>query len=276
VDVKITQALKRPKGASTEAPAIRTIDLPDVKDEALSWAIPPFVLEACVTSLEGDGSVGKSLLAMHWCAMLSRLGWHCLYASAEEVASTMLRPRALAAGVAPEKISFVQKQDAFKLPDSLHALEEVVKSKGTRFLVLDPLTSFFSPTHDMNNHQAVRAIGEGLNNLAERTGCTVLVIRHWNKVRDAPLSSRGMGSKDLGNLVRSQLGVIPHPERQHAFLLFGIKCNFADPVTRVYDKGPDELGRWRCYNEQEDPYWTKDRIEYHAQHGTKNNKTTET
>ncbi len=264
VQAKITQALKQPKGYSRYSP-IKTIDLLNVKEEKLKWSIEPWLLDSCVTSLEGDGSVGKSLLAMHWCAILSQRGRHCLYASAEEIASTMLRPRALASGVVPELISFIQKQDVFKLPDSLQALEDAITAKGTRFLVLDPLTSFFAATHDMNNHQACRTIVEGLNNMAERTGCTILVIRHWNKTVDAPLNARGMGSKDLGNFVRSQLGVIRHPEKDKAFLLFGIKTNFADPVTAVYDKGPSGNGGWHAFNERLDAFWTRDRIEYHVQ-----------
>ncbi len=263
VQAKIAQALKQPRGYTRQP--LKMIDLPDVKEEKLKWSIEPWLLDSCVTSLEGDGSVGKSLLAMYWCAILSQRGWHCLYASAEEIASTMLRPRALASGVVPERISFIQKQDVFKLPDSLQALEDAITARGTRFLVLDPLTSFFAATHDMNNHQACRGIIEGLNNMAERTGCTILVIRHWNKSVDAPLSARGMGSKDLGNFVRSQLGVIRHPENDKAFLLFGIKTNFADPVTAVYDKGPDGSGGWHAFNERLDAVWTRDRIEYHVQ-----------
>ena len=264
VETKIAQALKRPLGKATHSAPIKTIDLLDVKEEKLKWAIEPWLLDSCVTSLEGDGSVGKSLLAMHWCALLSQRGWHCLYASAEEIASTMLRPRALASEVVPEKISFIQKQDIFRLPDSLHALEDTIATRQTKFLVLDPLTSFFAGTSDMNNPQACRQIVEGLNNLAERTSCTVLVIRHWNKMIDAPLNTRGMGSKDLGNLVRSQLGIIQHPENSKAFLLFGIKTNFADPTSVVYDKGQNESGGWHAFNPRQDAYWTKERIEYHV------------
>jgi hypothetical protein len=74
-------------------------------------------------------------------------------------------------------------------------------------VVLDPPDSYFEKGIDINNYHHVRLVLDPLADVANRTGATVLMVRHLNKATGKNRLYRGNGSIALAATCRSYLQV---------------------------------------------------------------------
>lgn len=69
--------------------------------------------------------------------------------------------------------------------------------------ILDPIQAYLGGGTDMNRANEAREMTKNLGNIAERTGCAIVLIGHMNKGSGAKAAYRGMGSIDFFAVARS-------------------------------------------------------------------------
>jgi RecA-family ATPase len=94
-------------------------------------------------------------------------------------------------------IQGVRLDDGTLLPPTLAdiaTLESAIRTTAARLLIVDVLMAYVPAGADAHKDQDIRRVLSRLSALAERTDCTVLLLRHLNKgVGRNPLY-RGGGS----------------------------------------------------------------------------------
>src|SRR5207248_4253855 len=105
----------------------------------------------------------------------------------------------------------------FSLSRDLNDLEMEIKRTKAILVILDPLMALLGHNVDSSRDQDVREVFTPLAQLAERTGCAVLIIRHLNKGSADNLLYRGAGS--IGIIAAARIGLIvahdPQDENKH-------------------------------------------------------------
>ena len=84
-----------------------------------------------------------------------------------------------AAGADLNKVYFWDHSPTF--PKQIAELERIIEQLGIVLVILDPLLAFLDDTVDSYKDQSMRQMLTPLKKMAERTNCTVLMIRHLTK-----------------------------------------------------------------------------------------------
>ena len=202
----------------------------DIEAQPVQWLWYPYIPLEHLTLLYGDGDVRKSWLALAISAAVTRgarIGTAdtpavaegaVLVCSAEDDPAATVRPRAEGLGTDLSKL-FV-RYGAFQLHgEDLGRLEQTVARYQVRLVVLDPVVGLMSGA-DMNRANQVRAVMAGLDALAKRQGCAVLLVHHISKGGGSP-RHRALGSVDFTNACRSALlvGLDPSAEDKDSVLV---------------------------------------------------------
>ena len=82
---------------------------------------------------------------------------------------------------------------------------KAIIQNGARLIILDPIQAYMGDKADMNKANEVRPIFRRLAEVAERTGCAVILIGHLNKAAGGQSAYRGLGSIDFRAAARSVL-----------------------------------------------------------------------
>jgi hypothetical protein len=104
-------------------------------------------------------------------------------------------------------------------------LEEAVTSTGAVLLIVDVVMAYLPTGTDAHKDQDVRRVLSRLSALADRTGCTVLLIRHLNKASGRDPLYRGGGSIGIVGAARAGLLVASDPEDEGLRVLASVKSN---------------------------------------------------
>src|SRR3546814_2954020 len=86
-------------------------------------------------------------------------------------------------------------------------------------LVIDPIMAYMGEKVNTNNDASVRAALQPLKELAQETGCAVVIVRHMNKSKEGPAMYRGGGSIAFTGLARSALVAHKHPDDEGVVVL---------------------------------------------------------
>jgi hypothetical protein len=194
-----------------------------VKSKPVEWLWPGRIAFGTLTILEGKKGCGKSTIAAALAADVAggpridgsdpRFLGDVLWLTLEEDLSTAVKQRLKAANADIDHVHFpaaagrANQVQRLTLASDLARLEATIKKYKVKLVVLDPFTSFWPSTENMNDEQAVRNVLEPLQALAARTGCAFLLIRHLRKSVQGPAVDHGMGSTAIGNVARSVLRV---------------------------------------------------------------------
>lgn len=84
-------------------------------------------------------------------------------------------------------------------------IERAITQTGARLIILDPIQAYVGEKTDINRANEVRPIFRRLADVAERTGCAVVLIGHLNKAAGGQSAYRGLGSIDFRAAARSVL-----------------------------------------------------------------------
>ena len=84
-------------------------------------------------------------------------------------------------------------------------LECAIQKTSAKLIVLDPLQAYLGCDVDMHRANEVRPIFKRLSQMAERTGCAIILIGHMNKAQGLKSSYRGLVSIDFRAAARSIL-----------------------------------------------------------------------
>jgi archaellum biogenesis ATPase FlaH len=226
--------------------------LSDVETQQVDWLWHARIPLGKITLLDGDPGMGKSLLAINIAACVStgrsmpddtpgRQGGIILIAP-EDAAEDTIKPRLEAAGGDPSQVLLLNNVDCldmidteiinlrerpFSLAHDLEVLERRIKDTKAILVVLDPLMAILGRSIDSSRDQDVREVLTPLAQIAERTGCAILIIRHLNKGSSDNILYRGAGSIGITAAARTCLLVAHDPDDEQKRVFATIKNNLS-------------------------------------------------
>jgi KaiC/GvpD/RAD55 family RecA-like ATPase len=235
-----------------------------VKAQKQSWLWPCRIPEGDVLYLEGIKGTGKSTMAAAIAADVTggpplpgnrrrRSPGNVLWFTIEESRSRKTKPKLEAAGADLNRVYFPgcdrsgQIVQQLQLPRDLATLESLIRAGGVKLVVFDSIASFVVGVK-LSDPQEGRQFMESLEQVAERTGCTFLLIRHFIKGRADKALDQGFGSAECGNVARAVLQIRYHPDDPSLRVLTVAACNDGEvpPSLRfkLVDKGGVQGVEW--------------------------------
>ena len=127
---------------------------------------------------------------------------------------------------------------------AVHAKLKPIENNA-RLVIIDPIQAYLGADVDMNRANEVRPIFMRLGQVAQRTGCAILLIGHLNKAAGMQSLQRGLGSIDIAAAVRSVMfiGKLKHDPTMR--ILTHEKSSLAPPGASLAFSLGDEGGfRW--------------------------------
>ena len=98
-------------------------------------------------------------------------------------------------------------------------MEIIIKRRNAKLVVLDPLMAVLGREVSASNDQGIREVLTPLAQLAERTKCAILIIRHLNKGNSPNSLYRGAGSIGIIGAARMGLIVVRDPNDEQMTIL---------------------------------------------------------
>ncbi len=229
--------------------------LSEVDTQEIIWLWEKHIPMGKITVLDGDPGMGKSLIAAHIAACVStgRLmpdgtpgkQGGVIFIAPEDSPQDTLKPRLEAAGGDPSQVLLlntvedldpkrIQMYDRpFSLAQDLEILEDAIKRMQAVLVIIDPLMAVLGNTIDSSRDQSVREVFTPLAQLAERTGCAILMIRHLSRGTAGHPLYRGAGSIGIIAAARSGLIVAADPSDEQRRILAPTKHNLSQPASNL-------------------------------------------
>ena len=113
-----------------------------------------------------------------------------------------------------------------EIPQDIAMLEKLVRRRNAKLLIIDPVLTVLGG--DANKDQEARKALTPVKEMAERTGCAVIAVRHLNKNVSLKAIQRGGGNMGLIGVARSGSFFAEHPEEDHLKVMAVHKSNLAE------------------------------------------------
>ncbi len=216
---------------------LELIRLNEVAPQEVDWLWYPCIAFGKVTILQGDPGEGKTMLMLNMIADLTqgRKLWEqetpnpplvCIYQTAEDGIADTIVPRLTAMDADLGKVVVIS-EDRQLLSFTDDRIEQAILATGAKLLVLDPLQAYLGMGVDMHRANEVRPAFHALSNIAQRTGCAIVLIGHMNKMKGSGSLYRGLGSIDIAGAARSILLVCQPDKHRDEVYLAHVKSNLA-------------------------------------------------
>ena len=208
--------------------------LADVRSQQTLWAWDERVPLGELTLLVGAEGQGKSTLAIELASRLTRgqldgdlkgQPYSVIYATSEDSASRVVRPRFEAAGADLNRVFMLGfKGDPLTLSEHLDQLRKIVTTTGTKLVIIDPLVSALS---DVDTYKAgpVRQVLEAFRELLESLGVACLGVIHTNRNETRVVLDRISESKAFSRVTRAAIGFGLDPDDDNSRRVAQIKNN---------------------------------------------------
>ena len=227
----------------TSTHGVKVIVFSDVQREEVRWLWHPYIARGKITILQGDPGEGKTTLALHLAAAVTRgelpdgtkleKPYNVLYQTAEDGIADTVVPRLLAAGADMSRIgSIMEETEPLDLIDT--RLEQAMEELHPALVILDPLQAFLGADVNMHRANEIRPVMTILAQMAMRHQTAIVLIGHMNKQMGSKSLYRGLGSIDLTASSRSVLLMARDPKEQDVRVLMHIKSSLAkegDPLA---------------------------------------------
>ena len=195
-------------------PELKLISLEDVAVEPVRWLWYPYIPLGKLSIIHGDPAEGKTTLAL-WIAAACSRGLALpggetgepltvLYQTAEDGLGDTIKPRLLESQADLHHIYTIDETD-FPLSMLDRRIGEAIQDTHARLMILDPMQAYLGEKVDMNRANEVRTVMKGLTQVANQTGCAIVLVGHLNKSQSANSAQRGLGSMDFRAAARSVL-----------------------------------------------------------------------
>ena len=242
--------LKEPSKPET----VKIIRMSDVELTPVEWLWKPYLPFGKLSVLQGNPGEGKTYFAMHLAAActngkllpnMERMEpFNVIYQTAEDGLGDTVKPRLIEAGADLDRVLVIDDSDV-QLTLSDERIEKAIVENNARLVIIDPIQAYLGADVDMNRANEVRPIFMWLGQVAQRTGCAILLIGHLNKAAGMQSLQRGLGSIDIAAAVRSVLfiGKLKHDPTMR--ILTHEKSSLAPPGASLAFSLGDESGfRW--------------------------------
>ena len=234
--------------------SVKIIRMSDVELTPVDWLWKPYLPFGKLSVLQGNPGEGKTYFAMHLAAActngkllpnMERLEpFNVIYQTAEDGLGDTVKPRLIEAGADLDRVLVIDDSDV-QLTLSDERIEKAIIENNARLVIIDPIQAYLGADVDMNRANEVRPIFMRLGQVAQRTGCAILLIGHLNKAAGMQSLQRGLGSIDIAAAVRSVLfiGKLKHDPTMR--ILTHEKSSLAPPGASLAFSLGDEGGfRW--------------------------------
>ena len=193
---------------------VEIIRMSEVDTQTVEWLWEPYIPFGKVTIVQGNPGEGKTTLALRLCAactnrkpfpaMAEHEPFNVIYQTAEDGLGDTVKPRLMEADADLDRVLVIDEgKQELSLSDE--RIERAIRQTGARLIILDPIQAYVGEKTDMNKANEIRPIFRRLAEVAERTGCAVVLIGHLNKAAGGQSAYRGLGSIDFRAAARSVL-----------------------------------------------------------------------
>ena len=234
--------------------SVKIIRMSDVELTPVEWLWKPYLPFGKLSVLQGNPGEGKTYFAMHLAAActngkllpnMERMEpFNVIYQTAEDGLGDTVKPRLIEAGADLDRVLVIDDSEV-QLTLSDERIEKAIVENNARLVIIDPIQAYLGADVDMNRANEVRPIFMRLGQVAQRTGCAILLIGHLNKAAGMQSLQRGLGSIDIAAAVRSVMfiGKLKHDPTMR--ILTQEKSSLAPPGASLAFSLGDEGGfRW--------------------------------
>lgn len=234
--------------------SVKIIRMSDVELTPVEWLWKPYLPFGKLSVLQGNPGEGKTYFAMHLAAactngkllpnMEHMEPFNVIYQTAEDGLGDTVKPRLIEAGADLDRVLVIDDSEV-QLTLSDERIEKAIVENNARLVIIDPIQAYLGADVDMNRANEVRPIFMRLGQVAQRTGCAILLIGHLNKAAGMQSLQRGLGSIDIAAAVRSVMfiGKLKHDPTMR--ILTHEKSSLAPPGASLAFSLGDEGGfRW--------------------------------
>lgn len=229
--------------------SVEMIDMDKVEPEEIEWLYFPYIPSKKVTILCGEPGEGKTTFILNLIAQFSKgIPFGCMqekfepvnsiYQTAEDGLADTIKPRLMECNADCTKIKTIdESKEHLSFRDD--RIEEAIVTSNAKIMVLDPIQAYIGDNVDMNSARDVRYSLRNLSDIAQRTGCAIILIAHLNKQKDSPTCHRILGSVDFVGAVRSVLYIGRSKKNQDILYCAPVKSNLAKKGSTMvfYQKG---------------------------------------
>ena len=217
---------------------LKIINMSDVESKEISWLWYPFIPYGKLTIIQGDPGEGKTTLVLNIAAVLSKgqgldehmkpeQPLHIIYQTAEDGLADTVKPRLEKVQADCNNIFVIDETDV-SLSMLDERIEQAILKEKAKLMILDPIQAYLGAKMDMNRANEARDMTKHLGQVAERTGCAIVLIGHMNKNAGGKVAYRGMGSIDFFAVARSVLLVGRVKGQENRRAMIQIKNNLAE------------------------------------------------
>ena len=234
--------------------SVKIIRMSNVELTPVDWLWKPYLPFGKLSVLQGNPGEGKTYFAMHLAAActngklmpnMERLEpFNVIYQTAEDGLGDTVKPRLIEAGADLDRVLVIDDSEV-QLTLSDERIEKAIIENNARLVIIDPIQAYLGADVDMNRANEVRPIFMRLGQVAQRTGCAILLIGHLNKAAGMQSLQRGLGSIDIAAAVRSVMfiGKLKHDPTMR--ILTHEKSSLAPPgVSLAFSLGDEGGFRW--------------------------------
>jgi archaellum biogenesis ATPase FlaH/DNA-binding MarR family transcriptional regulator len=229
--------------------------LSEVESHQIEWLWQGRIPLGKITILDGDPGIGKSLIAINIAACVSvghpmpdgttGIQGRVILIAPEDSPADTIKPRLEAIGGDPEQVlllNTMERFDAkrmgifnypFSLSQDLQDLEKIIKRRKAKLVILDPLMAILGHEVSATNDQNIREVLTPLAQVAERTRCAILIIRHLNKGSSMNALYRGAGSIGIIGAARMGLIAVRDPNDEQMCILATSKNNLSKHANHL-------------------------------------------
>ena len=239
---------------SPKKDSVKIIRMSDVELTPVDWLWKPYLPFGKLSVLQGNPGEGKTYFAMHLAAActngkllpnMERMEpFNVIYQTAEDGLGDTVKPRLIEAGADLDRVLVIDDSEV-QLTLSDERIERAIIENKARLVIIDPIQAYLGADVDMNRANEVRPIFMRLGQVAQRTGCAILLIGHLNKAAGMQSLQRGLGSIDIAAAVRSVMfiGKLEHDPTMR--ILTHEKSSLAPPgLSLAFSLGDEGGFRW--------------------------------
>ncbi len=250
-DDYVTIGVRKPKEIPKSVPMIC---MNDVEQTEVDWLWYPYIPFGKLTIVQGNPGEGKTFFAMQLAAACTNQKFlpdmepfepfNMIFQTAEDGLGDTVKPRLVSAGADLKRVLVIDDSDnPLSLADD--RIEKAIRENNAKLMVIDPLQAFLGANVDMNRANEVRPIFRKLTDIAQSTGCAIVMIGHLNKASGTQSTYRGLGSIDIAAVVRSILFVGKVKDDPTTRVIVHEKSSLAPPGQALAFSLGDQKGfRW--------------------------------
>ena len=232
------------------------------------WLIPGYIPKYGITTIAGEGGVGKTSI---WCSLVASittgkqsflLGGQIpfdndpedvLVLSAEDSWSYVLRRRLEACGADLDRIGFLSPEDERFVDLNFNGdlLKGIIETNRPSVIVFDPLQAFVPENLRMGDRNAMRKCFSPLIGYGEQYKLTPIIIAHANKQSGVWGRKRIADSSDIWDASRSVLMVGTTAEDGVRYISHE-KSNWGRLESTVLFTLEDCVPTFKCYSVKKD------------------------